>query len=113
MTFDNLYGPYTTATYDYARYTSSKNIRNAYNGYITYDTKFDDKHSLKVMGGTNIEDAEYIWMSARRNGVYDFDKGELNLAGGDQLATSSHSWWSVAGFLAESIIPLWINICLN
>ena len=26
-------------------------------------------------------------MSARRNGVYDFDKGELNLAGGDQLAT--------------------------
>ena len=101
LTFDNLYGPYTTATYDYARYTSSKNIRNAYNGYITYDTKFDDKHSLKVMGGTNIEDAEYIWMSARRNGVYDFDKGELNLAGGDQLATSSHSWWSVAGFFGR------------
>jgi len=101
LTFDNLYRPYTTATYDYARYTSSKNIRNAYNGYITYDTKFADKHSLKVMGGTNIEDAEYIWISARRNGVYDFDKGELNLAGGDQLASSSHSWWSVAGFFGR------------
>lgn len=53
------------------------------------------------MAGTNIEDAEYIYLSARRNGVYDFDKGEVNLAGGDQIATSSHSWWSVAGVFAR------------
>lgn len=99
-TFDDMYKTYTTATYDYAQYTSSKNLRNAYNGYVTYDDKFGD-HSLKIMGGTNIEDAEYIYMSAQRSGVYDFDKGEVNLANGDQAATSSHTWWSVAGFFGR------------
>ena len=97
---DNLYGIYTTNTYDYARYTSSKNIRNTYNGYLTYNNKFGN-HAFKATAGTNIEDAEYIWISARRNGVYDFDKGEVNLAGGDQLASSSHSWWAVAGFFGR------------
>ncbi|RNC65171.1 TonB-dependent receptor [Proteiniphilum sp. X52] len=100
-TLDDVYSTYTTATYDYARYTSSKNIRNTYNGYITYDNTFND-HGIKVTAGTNIEDAEYIWISARRNNVYDFDKGEVNLAGGDQLASSSHSWWAVAGFFARA-----------
>ena len=98
---DDMYGTYTTATYDYARYTSSKNIRHTYNGYLTYDNRFND-HGIKITAGTNIEDAEYIWISSRRNGVYDFDKGEVNLAGGDQLASSSHSWWSVAGFFARA-----------
>ncbi|MGV8092727.1 MAG: hypothetical protein AB2L24_12800 [Mangrovibacterium sp.] len=53
---------------------------------------------------TNIEDAEYIYLSAKRTGLYDFDKGEVNLAGGDQTASSSHFWWSVVGFLAASTI---------
>ena len=97
---DDLIGTLSTASYDYARYTSSKNIRNTYNGIITYDRTFND-HTIKATAGTNIEDAEYIWISARRNGVYDFDKGEVNLAGGDQLASSSHSWWSVAGFFGR------------
>lgn len=64
--------------------------KNAYNGYLTYQNDFGD-HSLKVTGGTNIEDAEYIYLSAKRTGVYDFDKGEVNLAGGDQTANSEHT----------------------
>ncbi len=91
---------YTTATYDYAQYTTGKNIRNTYNGYITYENKIGD-HSFKLMTGTNIEDAQYIYLSAKRSGVYDFDKGEVNLAGGDQTSSSSHSWWSVAGFFGR------------
>lgn len=98
---EEMDGIYTTASYDYARYTSSKNIRNTYNGYITYDNKFNN-HGIKITAGTNIEDAEYIWISSRRNNVYDFEKGEVNLAGGDQLASSSHSWWAVAGFFARA-----------
>ena len=97
---DNSFGTISTGTYDYARYTSSKNIRNTYNSILTYDRKFNE-HAFKVTAGANIEDAEYIWLSARRNGVYDFDKGEVNLAGGDQLASSSHSWWSVAGYFGR------------
>ena len=95
-TFEEVTRIYTTATYDYAQYTGSRNLRNAYNGYITYDKAFK-LHSFKVQAGTNIEDAEYISQVSKRNGVYDFEKGEVNLAGGDQTATSSHSWWSVAG----------------
>ncbi|MGV8963014.1 MAG: SusC/RagA family TonB-linked outer membrane protein [Candidatus Saccharimonadaceae bacterium] len=97
---DDLFGTISTSTYDYARYTSSKNIRNTYNGVLTYNKTFKE-NAFKLTAGTNIEDAEYTWISARRNGVYDFDKGEVNLAGGDQLASSSHSWWSVAGFFGR------------
>lgn len=99
-TFEEVTRIYTTSTYDYAQYTSSKNIRNAYNGYITYDKTFGS-HNLRFQAGANIEDAEYIYHLSKRNGVYDFDKGEVNLAGGDQTATSSHSWWSVAGFYGK------------
>ena len=98
--FDDVTKIYTSATYDYAQYTSAKNIRNTFNGYLTYENKIGD-HSFKVMAGTNIEDAQYIYISAKRNGVYDFDKGEVNLSGGDQTATSNHSWWSVAGFFSR------------
>lgn len=99
-TFNDVNGIYSTASYDYAQYTSGKTIRNTYNGYVTYDKKLGN-HSFKIMGGTNIEDSEYIYLSAKRNGVYDFDKGEVNLAKGDQSATSNHSWWSVAGFFGR------------
>ncbi len=101
LTFDDMNKIYSSASYDYARYESSKNIRNTYNAYATYETKFGEDHSFKAMAGTNIEDAEYIYQSAKRNGVYDFDKGEVNLAGGDQTASSSHSWWSVSGFFSR------------
>lgn len=96
---DNL-GVYSTAAYDYAQYASAKEIRNTFNGYLTYENKFGD-HGLKVMGGTNIEDQEFTMLSAKREGVYDFDKGEVNLAGGTQTATSGHNWWSVAGFFGR------------
>ena len=100
QTFNDVTKIYTTASYDYAQYNSSKNLRNTYNGYLTYEKLFGN-HSLKVMGGTNIEDANYIYMLAKRSGVYDFSKGEVNLAGGDQTAGSNHSWWSVAGFFGR------------
>ena len=100
QTFDDVNKIYTTATYDYAQYTSSSNLRNTYNGYVTYDKTVGD-HSFKVMSGTNVEDANYVYLAAKRSGVYDFDKGEVNLAGGDQSALSNHSWWSVAGFFGR------------
>lgn len=99
-TFEEVTKIYSSASYDYAQYTSSKSIRNTFNGYATYETAFND-HSFKIMGGTNIEDGEYIYLSAKRNGVYDFNRGEVNLAGGDQSATSNHNWWSVKGFFGR------------
>jgi TonB-linked SusC/RagA family outer membrane protein len=99
--FDELYGVYTTSTYDYAQYAQNRTGRNTVNAYLTWDKQFGS-HGVKVMGGTNIEDSEVVLLSAKRNGVFDFDKGEVNLAGGTQTATSSHSWWSVAGFFGRA-----------
>ena len=99
-TFEEVTKIYSSASYDYAQYTSSKNLRNTFNGYVTYENNFGD-HYLKVMGGTNMEDAEYIYLQAKRALLYDFDKGEVNLAGGDQTAGSNHTWWSVAGFFGR------------
>ncbi len=96
-TFEEVTRVYSTASYDYAQYNASKNLRNTYNGYLTYEKTLGD-HAFKVQTGVNFEDAEYIFNSSKRNLVYDFDKPEVNLAGGDQSASSSHSWWSVAGF---------------
>ena len=96
-TFEEVTRVYSTSSYDYAQYNSSKNLRNTYNGYLTYENTLGD-HYFKVQTGFNFEDAEYVFHSSKRNLVYDFDKPEVNLAGGDQSASSSHSWWSVAGF---------------
>jgi len=96
-TFEEVSKVYTTDTYNYAQYNSSKNLRNTYNGYLTYENTLGD-HNFKIQAGVNFEDAEYIYHSSKRNLVYDFDKPEVNLSGGDQTASSSHSWWSVAGF---------------
>lgn len=97
---EDLMGIYSTATYDFAQTTTGTRIRNTYNGYLTFE-KVYGAHYVKAMGGTNIEDSEYKYISARRNGVFDFDKGEVNLAGGDQVVTTTHSWWSVAGFFGR------------
>lgn len=99
-TFEDVYTTYSSASYDYAQYNTAKQWRNTYNGYLDYTREFG-KHRVNVVAGTNIEDREYVWTQSKRKGVYDFDKGEVNLAGGDQYASSSHSWWSVAGFFAR------------
>jgi TonB-linked SusC/RagA family outer membrane protein len=99
-TFEEVTRVYSTSSYDYTEYRSSKNLRNTYNAYLVYEKTLGD-HYFKVQPGLNFEDAEYIYHSSKRNLVYDFDKPEVNLAGGDQSATSSHSWWSIAGFFGR------------
>lgn len=98
--FENLYGVYTTASYDYVQNTQSKNIRNAFNAYVTWDKQFGT-HGVKLMGGTNIEDAEYTYISAKKEGVFDYNSPEISLSGGTQTVASTHTWWSVAGFFGR------------
>ena len=101
-TVDLLYNPsYSTSNYNYVQEANSTNIRNTYNGNIQYENTSLKNHYFKVQIGTNIEDSEYKRYTAKRLTPYDPDKGELNLASGDQTISSSHSWWSVAGFYAR------------
>jgi TonB-linked SusC/RagA family outer membrane protein len=99
-TFSDVTYVYTSATYDYAQYYMWRQDRNYYNGYLTYE-KNAGNHLFKLTGGTNIEDSESISQTSKRSKVYDFDKGEVNLAGGDQIASSGHSWYSIVGFFGR------------
>ncbi len=100
QTYEDVTKVYTSANYDYVQRATSKNLRNTTNAYMTYEKTLGD-HVFKAMGGTNVEDYNYLYFVAKRMGVYDFDKPELNLAGGDQSVNSNHSWWSVAGFFGR------------
>lgn len=100
QTFKDVTYIYSTATYDYAQYYMYRLHRNYYNGYITFEKNIGS-HSFKAVGGTNIEDSESLSQTSKRSGVYDFDKGEVNLAKGDQIASSGHSWWSDVGFFGR------------
>jgi hypothetical protein len=81
---------------------------------MTYENKFGD-HSFKAMAGANVEDGEYLYLGAKRSGVYNFDLPELNLANGDQsivfLSSGNHTWWSIAGFFGRLIMHIKINTC--
>lgn len=101
-TVDLLYNPsYSTSSYNYIQESNSNTVRNTYNANIQYENTSLPNHYFKVQLGSNIEDSEYKYYYAKRMTPYDPDKGELNLAGGDQTVSSSHSWWSVAGFYAR------------
>ena len=99
-TFDDMYKQYTDVKANYASYDSSRNRRNAYNGNLSYENTFG-KHNLKVLVGTNIEDAEYVYHRSKRLGLLSNEQAEPNLANGDQQISTSHSWWSVAGVFAR------------
>jgi TonB-linked SusC/RagA family outer membrane protein len=86
--------------YDYVQRESVKEERNTFNGYATYE-KVIRNHSLKLMGGSNIEGSETVSLIAKKMKIIDYDKPEINLASGDMTANSSHSWWSVAGFFGR------------
>ncbi len=93
---DYWYQTYTTSARDYVQMESDDNKRNAYNGNIQYENKFG-KHNFKLLVGTNVEDAEYVYQNAKKMGVIDFNFPELNLSTGDPTVGSSHTWWSVFG----------------
>lgn len=86
--------------FDYVQRTASKEIRNTFNGYATYE-KTLGAHALKLMAGANVEGSEYESITARKQKIIDYTAPELNLATGDMSATSTHGWWSVAGFFSR------------
>jgi len=97
---DYWYQTYTSLSYDYVSMAMSNNMRNAYNGNIQYEKKFG-KHNVKLIVGSNIEDAEYVYQSSKRIGVIDYNFPEINLSIGDPTVGSDHTWWSVVGFFSR------------
>lgn len=97
---DYWYQTYSSLSYDYVSMAASRNMRNAYNGNFLYENNFG-KHNFKLLAGTNIEDAEYVYQSSKKMAVIDYGFPELNLSTGDQTVGSDHTWWSVVGFFGR------------
>lgn len=91
---------YTSDTYDRAIYNSSWNRRNYLNAVATYDDNFGD-HSIKVMGGGELERYELKAHSSERQSLLDENKPELSLASGEQYVGGNRSKWSTLGFFGR------------
>ncbi|MCF0163734.1 MAG: TonB-dependent receptor [Bacteroidales bacterium] len=91
---------YISSSYDYVQETSTRNQSLVLNAVATYKHTWGD-HGFSAMAGTNIEKSETKYFLAKRMGLLDASKPELNLATGNQTTESSHSWWAVAGFFGR------------
>ena len=96
----NSYGNYISSSYDYVYQETGRTENLTTNIVATYAKRWGD-HDFKVMGGSNLEKSEYEYYWAQRKGLLDPEKPELNLCTGDQTTSSSHTWWSVAGFFGR------------
>ncbi|NML21613.1 TonB-dependent receptor [Pseudoflavitalea sp. G-6-1-2] len=94
------YSKYTSATYDRAVAIAARNERHALRGFATYTKKIND-HSLKFILGTDAEKYEVYSQRSERRGLINEDFGEVNLATGDQYASSSHSHWATLGYVGR------------
>ena len=95
------YGNYLeAASYDYVYQETGRTEYLTANFVGTYAKRWGD-HDFKAMVGSSLEKSEYKYFWAQRKGLLDPGKPELNLATGDQTTSSSHTWWSVAGFFGR------------
>lgn len=94
------YAPYTSASYDRVRYTSAWNTRSVGKLFGTYDWNIED-HNFKAMVGGDIESYEYWYQSSERRQLMDQDRGELDLASGDQFVDGARNLWSTAGMFSR------------
>ncbi|MEP0714003.1 MAG: SusC/RagA family TonB-linked outer membrane protein, partial [Algoriphagus sp.] len=90
------YAPYTSASYNRVQYASSWSNRNVGKVFATYDKMIGD-HSLKAMIGGDAETYEFWYQSSQRRELMDLDRGELDLASGDQFVDGARNQWSTAG----------------
>jgi TonB-linked outer membrane protein, SusC/RagA family len=87
-------------SYDETDFTSEKTTQITSNTFATYEQVFG-KHSLKVIGGLNVEKGKYTEQYSKRLGLMDKDKGELPLATGTPTVNGDNSDWAVIGLFAR------------
>ncbi|MFA6083983.1 SusC/RagA family TonB-linked outer membrane protein [Mucilaginibacter sp.] len=94
------YTPYQSASYNKARYYSYWNTVNTGKLFATYNKTIGD-HSFKAIVGTDLELNEYTSQSSERRSLLDPNFGEVNLATGDQFASSADGHYSTLGYFGR------------
>jgi len=94
------YQTYTAASYNRALYQNNWSDMNTGKAFATYTKDIND-HSFKVIAGGDIESYEYWLQRSERRDLLDPEKGELNLATGDQFVSSDRNTWTTLGFFGR------------
>ncbi|CAL1517191.1 TonB-dependent receptor [Chitinophaga sp. MM2321] len=97
---DLEYTQYQNTSYNKARYFSAWSNVNTGKAFATYKKDIQD-HSFKIIAGGDIELYEYTDQSSERRGLLSPDKGELQLATGDQFVDGTNNAWSTLGFFGR------------
>lgn len=94
------YGPYTSASYDKVEYNSYWEEINTVKAYATYNKAVND-HSFKILAGTDVEVFKNWSQSSERRELIDPDKGEIDLATGDQFVGGARGHWATLGYFGR------------
>lgn len=97
---DLEYEKYTSTSYDKVRYTSDWDAINTGKVFATYSRDFG-AHSLKVIGGGDLELYEDWGQYSDRRGLLDPDHGEIGLATGDQYVGGYRGHWATLGYFGR------------
>src|SRR5690606_25999884 len=87
-----IYVPSSSDTYNWILYNYHCSNRNVEKVFDTYDKSFRD-HALKVIAGGDAEHYEYWMQMSERRNLMDPDRGELDLATGDQFVDGARDEW--------------------
>lgn len=94
---DLEYVPYSSEAFDRVQYNSEWSRRNTAKAFATYERSFGD-HALKVIAGGDYEEYEYWFHSSQKRNLLDPDKGEIDLATGDQFVDGARSKNNLGAF---------------
>jgi len=98
--FDPIY--YATSTSrNKAGYEFRKEKLYSFNAFANYTNTTAENHTFTVLGGTNIEENNYSYLSATKVLLLDPNLPELATATGDAFANNSKSKWRVLGFFSR------------
>lgn len=90
------YEPYSSAAYNRVQYNSDWSNRSVGKAYATYMKDFGD-HSFKLIAGGDVETFEYWYQMSQKRNLMDPNRGEIDLATGDQFVDGARDQWATLG----------------
>jgi len=79
-----------SAAQDVLNYGTSRQVKNTFNAYATYQNTFATNHNVKVMAGVNTENYDNLQFFAGKQTILDPLHPELNLAVGTPVVSGTH-----------------------
>ncbi|MBF9251955.1 TonB-dependent receptor [Pontibacter sp. 172403-2] len=97
---DLKYEPYSSASYNRVQYNSEWSNRSVGKVFATYEKDLND-HSFKVIAGGDAEVYDYWYQMSQKRNLMDPDRGEIDLATGDQFVDGARDKWANLGAFAR------------